>query len=153
MLEREQFLVECVCDYRRAVIEESIELMDTKTCTKCNRDLPLSEYHKDNRKGRGYYSSCHSCKAGYKTANKDNLLVAQKDRNKRKRAELTPKRKVWNKVYYAVKVGKIIKPDTCQICGTTDNIQAHHEDYNKPFDIIWVCQHCHVELDNQRRTA
>lgn len=125
--------------------------MDTKICTKCGRELSLSKFHRDNRKGRGYYSQCRDCKAECKRQAKDKLLQSQYKRRERKKEELSPKRKAYNKVYYALKAGKLIKPAQCEICKSTENIQAHHKDYSKPLEVDWVCQKCHVELDNQRR--
>lgn len=31
----------------------------------------------------------------------------------------------------------------CAGCGTMDHVEAHHEDYDKPLDIIWLCRGCH----------
>lgn len=56
-------------------------------------------------------------------------------------------------MYYAAKTGKIDRHDECEICGASENIQAHHDDYAKPFDVVWVCQDCHVELDAQREAG
>jgi len=33
----------------------------------------------------------------------------------------------------------LLEKQPCEICGNKYNIQAHHEDYRKPFDIIWLC--------------
>ena len=50
----------------------------------------------------------------------------------------------------AVARGHVIRPDGCSVCGATGHmrdgrstIQAHHDDYNKPLDVRWLCQHCH----------
>lgn len=48
-----------------------------------------------------------------------------------------------NKVYYAIKKGKLIKED-CEKCGRKD-AKAHHSDYNKPLDINWLCPVHHKE--------
>lgn len=52
----------------------------------------------------------------------------------------------------ALNNGAITKPDSCSKCGVnytfTDGrsaIQAHHYDYDKPLDVIWLCQKCHHE--------
>lgn len=44
-----------------------------------------------------------------------------------------------------IKQGILIK-ETCKICGTNENVEAHHEDYTKPLDIIWLCRNHHREL-------
>lgn len=31
----------------------------------------------------------------------------------------------------------------CSVCGSTENVQAHHPDYKKPTEIIWLCRPCH----------
>jgi hypothetical protein len=40
---------------------------------------------------------------------------------------------------------KKIKKYPCEICGQTEKIQAHHEDYTKPLEIIWLCAKHHNE--------
>jgi hypothetical protein len=45
-----------------------------------------------------------------------------------------------------LKFGKIQRPDTCSKCGSSLNIIAHHPDYSKPKDIIWICQSCHLAI-------
>ena len=48
--------------------------------------------------------------------------------------------------------GKIQRPSKCSACGANEQfkdgrtaIQAHHLDYNKPLDVVWLCQKCHHE--------
>ena len=38
-----------------------------------------------------------------------------------------------------------IKKEPCKICGNP-NIVGHHEDYSKPYDVIWVCRKHHYQI-------
>jgi ribosomal protein S27AE len=43
----------------------------------------------------------------------------------------------------AVRQGNLVRPDTCPRCGQPGNIEAHHADYSKPYDVQWLCAECH----------
>jgi hypothetical protein len=42
-----------------------------------------------------------------------------------------------------VKAGNIERMP-CETCGEVDSV-AHHEDYGKPLDVMWLCRRCHVK--------
>lgn len=47
----------------------------------------------------------------------------------------------------AIQEGKLVKPEQCSQCNRRNiRINAHHEDYTKPLDVIWLCCRCHVLL-------
>lgn len=76
------------------------------------------------------------------------VLWLEKNRIKRKCHEI---------VNNAIRDG-IIKRKDCEKCGEKNlfkNIDAHHEDYTKPLEIIWLCKNCHGErhreLNEQKR--
>jgi ribosomal protein S27AE len=57
-----------------------------------------------------------------------------------------------NLMEYAVRRGVVQKADKCETCGGSgrfrdgrSSIQGHHDDYNKPLEIRWLCQKCHHE--------
>lgn len=47
-------------------------------------------------------------------------------------------------VKYALETGALVRADTCQDCGATDRIEAHHPDYSKPLEVEWLCTKCHT---------
>jgi hypothetical protein len=47
-------------------------------------------------------------------------------------------------VGYAIKSGRIIKCPCC-VCGSKVS-QAHHDDYSKPLEVVWLCTTHHAEI-------
>jgi hypothetical protein len=50
----------------------------------------------------------------------------------------------WRATQRAIISGKLIK-QPCLFCGSL-KVQAHHPDYSKPLDIVWLCKSCHKRL-------
>lgn len=55
-----------------------------------------------------------------------------------------------NLLHYAVKTGKLIRPDKCDSCGFKCKPEADHEDYSKPLMVTWLCKACHVATGMKR---
>lgn len=47
------------------------------------------------------------------------------------------------KLHYAVKVGRLVRPDACDECGKACKPHAHHHNYDLPLDVRWLCPSCH----------
>lgn len=46
--------------------------------------------------------------------------------------------------------GLIIRPTQCSLCLSSNGmIEAHHPDYSKPFEVVWVCKSCHFMVHNR----
>lgn len=43
----------------------------------------------------------------------------------------------------AIKSGAVVRPSQCSQCGIQCRPHAHHPDYRKPLDVMWVCARCH----------
>ena len=59
---------------------------------------------------------------------------------------------VHNLLEVAIKSGVLVRVLVCEQCGESGQmrdgrtkVQAHHDDYNKPLDVRWLCQPCHHE--------
>ena len=47
-------------------------------------------------------------------------------------------------VGYAIKCGALIV-EPCEVCGEVDPVHAHHDDYEKPMSIRWLCSVHHKQ--------
>jgi len=54
-----------------------------------------------------------------------------------------------HKVYNALKTGKL-KRMPCVVCKKL-KVYAHHPDYSKPLDIVWLCSYHHHELHHKSK--
>ena len=145
--------------------------MNAKRCFKCGRELPLSEFYKHSQMSDGHLNKCKECARRDTKENREKNIVYYK-RYDRKRA-LNPDRVEYRKeynssehgkqiarerqkknktiyaekirarsvLYNAIKYGHI-KKQTCEICGE-EKVHAHHSDYSKPLDVIWLCAKHH----------
>lgn len=53
------------------------------------------------------------------------------------------KAKAHQYILWALRLNVLQKPATCQACGETKRLEAHHSDYSKPLDVMWLCKICH----------
>ncbi len=40
----------------------------------------------------------------------------------------------------------LLKRKPCEVCGTWDNLERHHDDYSKPLEVRWLCRTHHLEV-------
>lgn len=138
-----------------------------KTCKDCGVVKPLSEFYKHPDTADGHLNKCKTCKKSYqanhRVANIDQARAydverAKQPSRKRHSQEVTRRRReevpgytaAHNAVARALKAGALVK-QPCERCGTTKQVQAHHDDYTKPLEVMWLCpvdhKVRHKELD------
>lgn len=49
------------------------------------------------------------------------------------------------KLNNAVRKGLIKRAECCEVCDKRGPVDAHHMDYAKPLDVVWLCEACHGE--------
>lgn len=65
---------------------------------------------------------------------------------KRQWIERNPeKRKAHVALGNAVRDGRVVK-GACEVCGSTQRVHGHHDDYDKPLEVRWLCPSHHGEL-------
>lgn len=141
--------------------------MEYRKCWKCGQTKPETEFNWKNREACERQSMCRTCFSAYnreryqrtKEETKEKVRDYKKNNPYRvfqtrlKTYQKKPsKSSFYRLVHAAVAAGVITRPGKCQICGNDkDRIEAHHEDYSKPLEIIWCCPKCHDRLDRERR--
>ena len=142
---------------------EEFEDRLNKICTNCKILQPLDNFYRDSHVKSGYHAQCKKCskiqilnihvknqkkeriKANkYYHEHKVDIMKRVKKYNKEKCKDYVIKNKAYCKVYSCIKKGKIIKMP-CAYCGSK-NVHAHHADYNKPLEIIWLCPIHHRQI-------
>lgn len=121
----------------------------SKSCNRCGAEKPLSDYYaRDN--------TCKICRCALvRERRRTNPAVQEYDRRRgnrqsledlrRYRAENPVKYAAHSAVGYAVKSGKIVKLDNCEVCSSDFHIEGHHDDYAFPLIVRWLCSKCHSE--------
>jgi len=129
-----------------------------KECIKCGEAKIVTEYYLYKKTGRRW-GECKECVK----ARAHNYWRNGNGKEVDKRRGQKPKRKAWQRKYSAemrvkhkkkksagqkfwnkFRYGSIPKLP-CKKCGTTKLVEAHHPDYDKPFDIQWLCSKHHKE--------
>lgn len=129
-----------------------------KTCKQCGKDKLRDDFYPHNKMADGLLSKCKQCICAnvrkHRLNNIEKVRAYDLDRaktDKRKAATFAQTKKLrsedsrrvrcHNAVARATKAGTLIK-QPCDVCGDEKSV-AHHEDYDRPLDVTWLCQPCH----------
>jgi len=152
----------------------SEELKETKkdgdggrVCNKCKEFKLFEELVRNKTSKFGHKLICKICDSGcsrtYRIENAEAVSIrvkkySQTERGRQRRNEATRKSvkklveasRARSAVRYALKTGKLVRPDQCVRCGIkAKRIEGHHEDYAKKLDVLWLCNTCHHIAHNR----
>ena len=131
-----------------------------KKCFKCQAVKPIEEFYKHPKMADGHLNKCKGCcKHDVKTHRDENLdrirayyrARAKTDSRIKHAVEVT---RAWRQqdkrrhaahsaVARAIKSGALVR-QPCESCSNPKSV-AHHDDYEKPLDVRWLCQACHTQ--------
>ena len=126
-----------------------------KTCFKCNTVRPLTDFYAHPAMSDGHLNKCKQCTKidVLEHRNKNIEKVRQYDRDRAKNPNrqkaMSAISNAWRKedkrrsqchhaVSKAIRSGELVRKN-CERCGN-ENSLAHHEDYDKPLMVNWLCQ-------------
>lgn len=119
--------------------------MLTKHCKTCDTTKPVAEFYKDIWNSTGYTARCMPCAREstriYQSSTKGRKML--KHHRARDYVKNREKHLARAAVRTALKSGALTMPVLCSRCYLAKQLQAHHEDYSKPLEVIWLCMSCH----------
>ena len=122
--------------------------MDTKKCKRCGTEKPFDSFYQSD-------SSCKECRKllvrKYRDINSEKIKEYDRERGKLqhrkdrcvintriRRGDVDGYMSAHSKVSRALKHGLIVR-EPCCMCGSKEKIHAHHDDYLKPLEVMWLC--------------
>jgi len=108
-------------------------LEDKRLCKSCYHFKSINDFR--NREDKKTTNYCLECE---RAERKEYAKTYTKDPLKARARNL-----LWN----YIKSNKIII-ENCSQCGSSENVDLHHPDYNKPLEFVSLCHKCHMRLHN-----
>ena len=138
-----------------------------KECFKCKTVKPLSDFYKHSKMADGHVNKCKECNKNDVTEHRNKNLekIREYDRARGKeskrikatteitrawRAEDSRRLVAHSQVAKAIRNGTLVR-QPCVRCAEAKSI-AHHEDYDHPLVVMWLCQACHKQRHKELLT-
>jgi hypothetical protein len=124
-----------------------------KACTKCGEVKPFDAFY---RRGTKYASSCKACQLAYRQAHprseyfKEYYATPQGKASVQRaiaasEAKYADRKAARNAVGNALRDGRLVPWPVCAVPDCSDKPVAHHPDYSRPLDVVWLCPPHHME--------
>ena len=129
---------------------------EVKDCFKCGETKPLSAFYKHKQMADGHLNKCKQCaKVDVKNNRESNIeYYREYDRIRGNRQAYEyikeyrsryPNKFIAHKIVRNAMKQKKLFREPCVVCGTDESVVAHHSDYLKPLNVIWMCQSHHKQ--------
>ena len=123
----------CPCCKATIVVTESMVRRKTYTCSHCASKQSVNWARRNREKKRAANNRYIAAQSSMRA-----------ERTAAWRANHPEKWKAHQAVQTALRNGGLTRLP-CEACGATERIHAHHDDYSKPLDVIWLCHAHHME--------
>ena len=130
--------------------------MQAKRCFKCEAVKPLEDFYRHPKMADGRVGKCKECnKTDVRAHRSENIEKYRERERERGRKQSPAYLKAYRKrniMKYAAHIlvgnhlrgGKLTRKP-CEVCGATDRIHAHHDDYALPLVVRWLCAAHHKQ--------
>ena len=152
---------------------ETLGSLVDKLCTKCHQSLPIDQFYLSRGRPMGRCKKCHIAISRIWAVAHPDKMRAYARVSMRKRWERDPDKvrarlRAWRlshpdhdakveamrkpgareakaAILRAFRSGALVRPGACSECGADCKPDAHHPDYSKPLDVVWLCRTCHAK--------
>jgi hypothetical protein len=129
-----------------------------KKCKGCGELKYISEFYEHPATKDGHLGSCKECKKkyarSYEKTDAGKLVEKRRNSKPERQSNIAKTTRAWqienpekrlahSRLWHAIYDGRVVRKTTCDDCGVTGKIVAHHEDYTKALDVDWLCSPCH----------
>lgn len=151
-----------------------------KTCILCKKEKPLEEFYKHPQMKDGRLGKCIECSRAASLKNRAEKIEYYREFDKKranephrvsarieyqntergrqvcnaakKRYYFSDPRKTSARILFsnAVRDGKVVRAEKCERCNNS-RPQGHHESYDKPLEVTWLCSGCHATRHKEMR--
>jgi len=125
---------------------------------KCSHCKKITDYFvkvcsRINKKGQKiYYYWCNDCNTERVKKYRDSGGIKKiREAVYRSVEKHKEKQSARAKLHYWIKKGLIKKPKHCEKC-KEEKIEAHHTDYSKPLEVLWLCKKHHRQEHEKENT-
>lgn len=139
-----------------------------KTCKSCGVRKPAAEYYKHPSNRDGLFHKCKTCVKAlslkYYEVNREKVRTSQRryealpETRRRRVIQVTrwaSRNAEKRAAHVAVRLAKRrgdLTPLPCEVCADPE-VHAHHDDYNKPLAVRWLCAAHHAAHHKSVREA
>ena len=110
-----------------------------KKCSCCKEQKEFCFFNIDKTHSSGYSTYCKLCKK-QKDRIRQLTRIVDKAKKDQWRKKFPERKNAQAKVYRALSSGKLTK-QPCFVC--EEIAEAHHPDYSRPLDVVWLCASHH----------
>ena len=157
-------------NYARRRPTQIISGIEHYRCGRCGEFFPKEGFYRDKRTRLGITSKCKTCHIQTALTSRDKENARRISRLYMRRArqanpEIFRERersrlRIKDHKYVArlllncaIRRGDMQKPDCCDECAARGRVTGHHENYSKPYDVIWLCYECHGKRHRKEVSA
>ena len=122
---------------------------NTVQCEWCKKYFEKEESRVKQTKKMGQQNCCSRSCASKLTNEKRRCdpSTPNAEQTRRDKEKFPEKEHARYLVRQAVKTGKLIPPEECELCMSEINVQGHHPDHSRPFFLLYLCTECHKKAD------